>query len=170
VAEVTQLVNTALGLTEQAAADWRGADPYDRWSFYPVRSPSVINIAFAVGALLTAKRDAGRTDLGDRAGQAALGDQERARDRARRALMRTVADQRPDGLWPYGEGQARFHERFFGPAGEARLWADRRYPEDGFAPGLADGAPAMSGYEDPAPVAPLSLTGAGAILKHCGSN
>lgn len=35
---------------------------------------------------------------------AALGDQGRARERVRRAVARTLADQRPDGSWPYGEG------------------------------------------------------------------
>lgn len=53
--------------------------------------------------------------------------QERARDRTRRAEMRTVADQPPDGWWPNGEGQ--------GNLVWADVWADRRYPEGGHSAG-----------------------------------
>ncbi len=100
---------------------------------------------------------------------AALGNQQRARERVLRAVERTIAGQRPDGSWPYGEGDnigwadsfhsgyvlwclerlraldpglaspiargARFYERFFGPRGEGRLWADRAYPEDAHSAG-----------------------------------
>jgi hypothetical protein len=93
-----------------------------------------------------------------------------AREQVLRAVERTIADQRPDGSWPYGEtGKnvswadsfhsgyviacldrlrdldprigdavergAAFYQRFFGPAGEARLWADREYPEDAHSAG-----------------------------------
>jgi hypothetical protein len=99
---------------------------------------------------------------------AALGDEAGAE--VRRAVERTIADQRPDGSWPYGEagrnvgwadsfhsgyviaclerlrdldpriGEAvergtAFYERFFGPAGEAQLWTERRYPEDAHSAG-----------------------------------
>jgi hypothetical protein len=99
---------------------------------------------------------------------AALGEQ--ARSQALRAAERTIAGQRPDGSWPYGEtgravgwadsfhtgyvlvcldrirsldpriGEAvargaEFYRRFFGPAGESRLWAHRRYPEDAHSAG-----------------------------------
>jgi hypothetical protein len=99
---------------------------------------------------------------------AALG--EEAREQVLRSVERTVADQRPDGSWPYGEAGknvgwadsfhsgyvivcldrlrdldpriaeavergAEFYRRFFGPAGEAQLWADRRYPEDAHSAG-----------------------------------
>jgi hypothetical protein len=99
---------------------------------------------------------------------AALGDEARAQ--VLRAAERTIADQRPDGSWPYGESGknvgwadsfhsgyviacldrlrdldprigdavergAAFYQRFFGPAGEAQLWADRRYPEDAHSAG-----------------------------------
>ena len=95
---------------------------------------------------------------------------EEAREQALRAAERTVADQRPDGSWPYGESGnnvgwadsfhsgyviacldrlrnldpriaeavehgAEFYRRFFGPAGEAQLWANRRYPEDAHSAG-----------------------------------
>jgi hypothetical protein len=101
---------------------------------------------------------------------AALGDDDRARDRVLQAVERTIADQRPDGSWPYAEGGrnmgwadsfhtgyvllcldrlhdvdpavdtavargAQFYLRFFGPLGEARLWPDRPYPEDGHSAG-----------------------------------
>jgi hypothetical protein len=184
-------------------------DVQTRWSFYPAGSPNIVNIAFAVGALLEAERELERTDLGDRAraaaswvldalwveeggffayhphsranihnanllgawlAWAALGHQAEVRYRVLRAVGRTIADQRHDGSWPYGEGSgnlgwadsfhsgyvlvcldrlreldpgigdavargARFYSRFFGPAGEAWLWADRRYPEDGHSAG-----------------------------------
>jgi hypothetical protein len=184
-------------------------DVQTRWSFYPAGSPSVVNVAFAVSALLEAERDLGRTDLGDRARGAArwvlenlwvepegffayhqhsranihnanllgawlvwaaLGDEGQARDRVLRAVRRTLRDQHTDGSWPYGEGNrnlgwadsfhtgyvltcldrlsgldpetetavargARFYQRFFGPSGEARLWATRPYPEDGHSAG-----------------------------------
>jgi hypothetical protein len=93
-----------------------------------------------------------------------------ASEQVLRAVERTIADQRPDGSWPYGEAGknvtwadsfhsgyviacldrlrdldpsigdsvergAAFYERFFGPAGEGRLWADRRYPEDAHSAG-----------------------------------
>ncbi len=99
---------------------------------------------------------------------AALGDQ--ARPQVLRAVERTLADQRADGSWPYGEGGgnvswadsfhsgyvltclerlreldpaidpavvrgADFYTRFFGPAGESRLWAHRPYPEDAHSAG-----------------------------------
>jgi hypothetical protein len=192
-------------------------DVQTRWSFYPAGSPSVVNVAFAVSALLEAERELGRTDLGDRARAAArwvlenlwvepegffayhqhsranihnanvlgawlvwaaLGDEAQARDRALRAVNRTVRDQREDGSWPYGEGGrnlgwadsfhtgyvlicldrlsgvdpeiassvargARFYERFFGPLGEARLWATRPYPEDGHSAGTGLSALAL---------------------------
>ena len=101
---------------------------------------------------------------------AALGDKEPVRNRVSRAVQRTVAAQRPDGSWPYGEGSANvawadsfhtgyvlqcldrlrcvdpeienavsrgaeFYRRFFGPLGEARLWAHRPYPEDAHSAG-----------------------------------
>ncbi len=186
-------------------------DVQTRWSYYPAGSPSIVNCAFAVSALLEAERDAGRTDLGERGRSAArwvldalwiepegffayhphsranihnanllgawlvwaaIGDDTEVRDRVRRATARTIADQRPDGSWPYGEGAgnvawadsfhtgyvltcldrlrdadssigdavmrgAQFYARFFGPAGEARLWANRPYPEDGHSAGTA---------------------------------
>jgi hypothetical protein len=100
----------------------------------------------------------------------ALGNSGEAGDRVRASVQRTLADQRPDGSWPYGEGGgnvswadsfhsgyvltclerlrtvdsavddaiargARFYERFFGARGEARLWADRPYPEDAHSAG-----------------------------------
>jgi|SRR5579884_3442804 len=182
-------------------------DMQTRWSFYPAGSPSIVHTAFAVSGLLEAERDAGRSDLGERARRAArwvldtlwiepegffayhphsranihnanllgawlvwaaLG--EEARVQALRAAERTIADQRPDGSWPYGESGgnvgwadsfhsgyviacldrlsgldpripeavehgARFYRRFFGAAGEAQLWADRRYPEDAHSAG-----------------------------------
>jgi hypothetical protein len=184
-------------------------DVQTRWSFYPAGSPSVVNGAFVIGALLEAERDTGRTDFGDHARRAArwildnlwiepdgffayhphsranihnanllgawtvwaaLGDDTDVQERTRRAVDRTLSDQRPDGSWPYGEGTgnlgwadsfhsgyvliclerlrgvdsgvedavargAQFYERFFGPSGEAKLWADRRYPEDGHSAG-----------------------------------
>jgi hypothetical protein len=215
----------ALDALDVLAADHRAGphawgyhwDVQTRWSFYPAGSPSVVNIAFAVSALLEAERDAGRTDLGDRAREAArwvleelwlepegffayhpytrtnihnanllgawlvwaaLGDLELARERARRALDRTLAGQRADGSWAYGEQAsklgwadsfhtgyvlicldhlrtltpsvdervargARFYQRFFGPSGEARLWPDRPYPEDGHSAGTALSALAL---------------------------
>ena len=63
-------------------------DVQTRWSFYPAGSPSVVNISFAVAALLEAERDAGRADLGDRA----------------RAAARWVLDNlwiEPDGFFAY---------------------------------------------------------------------
>ena len=69
----------ALDALEVLDAD-RQAGPYGwgyhwdmqtRWSFYPAGSPSIVHTAFAVSALLEAERDAGRTDLGDRARAAA---------------------------------------------------------------------------------------------------
>ena len=184
-------------------------DVQTRWSFYPADSPSIINCAFAVGALLEGERDLGRRDLGDRAraaarwvldelwiepdgffayhphsrvnihnanmlgawlSWAALGDQADVRERVTRAVSRTLAAQNLDGSWPYGEGSANlrwadsfhsgyvltclarmreldsaidgavssgadFYRRFFGPGGEARLFADRAYPEDGHSAG-----------------------------------
>jgi hypothetical protein len=182
-------------------------DMQTRWSFYPAGSPSIVHTAFAVSALLEAERDSGRTDLGERARDAArwvldalwleregffayhphsqanihnanmlgawlvwaaLGEQ--VRDPVLRAIERTIDDQRSDGCWAYGEGQgnlgwadsfhtgyvlacldrlrvldpgiddavsrgARFYLRFFGPKGEARLWPDRRFPEDAHSAG-----------------------------------
>jgi hypothetical protein len=215
----------ALGALALLAADERAGPiawgyPWDvqtRWSFYPAGSPSIVNIAFAVSALLEAERDAGETAFGDRAraaarwaldhlwiepdglfayhpfsrtnihnanvlgawlAWAALGDQAEVRERALRAVERTIADQRADGSWPYGEGDeklawadsfhtgyvlicldrlrfldsgvrdavargARFYERFFGPSGEARLWAHRPSPEDGHSAGTALSALAL---------------------------
>jgi hypothetical protein len=201
-------------------------DVQTRWSFYPAGSPSIVNISFAVGALLEAERDAVRTDLGNRARAAArwvldnlwiepdgffayhphsranihnanllgawlvwaaLGDEPLACERALKAVERTVADQRSDGSWPYGESQAnlawsdsfhtgyvlicldrlrslesgiddviargaRFYEGFFGPSGEARLWTQRPYPEDGHSAGTALSALAVllrHGYVEP---------------------
>jgi hypothetical protein len=215
----------ALDALEILAADTQ-AGPYawgyhwdvqTRWSFYPAGSPSVVNGAFVIGALLEAERDAGRRDLGDRARRAArwlvdhlwiepegffayhphsranihnanllgawaagaaLGDDTDVRERISRAVERTLADQRPDGSWPYGEGEAslgwadsfhsgyiliclerlravdsgvgdaiargaRFYERFFDPSGEARLWANRRYPLDGHSAGTGLSALAL---------------------------
>jgi len=116
-----------------------------RWSYNPAGSPSIVNCAFAVSALLEAERHAGRTDLGRRARDAArwvldelwiepegffayhphsranihnanllgawlvwtaVGDDAQARQRVRRAVARTMARQRRDGSWPYGEGAA----------------------------------------------------------------
>jgi hypothetical protein len=207
----------ALNALDLLAADQRAGssawgyhwDVQTRWSFYPAGSPSIVNVSFAVAALLEAERDAGRADLGDRARAAArwvidnlwiepegffayhphsrtnihnanllgawlvwaaLGDEPVVRERALRAVERSVADQRPDGSWPYGESEtnlgwadsfhsgyviicldrlrsldpgiddavargARFYERFFGPSGEARLWTERKYPEDGHSAG-----------------------------------
>jgi hypothetical protein len=101
---------------------------------------------------------------------AALGGPDDVDGRVVRAIERSLADQRPDGSWPYGEGSgsvgwadsfhtgyvlsclermravhpginealvrgARFFERFFGPRGEAQLYAHRRYPEDAHSAG-----------------------------------
>lgn len=184
-------------------------DVQTRWSFYPAHSPSIVNCAFAVGALLEAERDASRNDLGDRARVAArwvldelwiepegyfayhphsrvnihnanllgawlvwtaLGHEPYARECVARSVARTLAAQRADGSWPYGEGGgqvdwadsfhsgyvlscldrvrdvdpnidaavargAEFYTRFFGPAGQAQLWSDRRFPEDGHSAG-----------------------------------
>jgi hypothetical protein len=184
-------------------------DVQTRWSFYPAHSPSIINCAFAVGALLEGERYLGRPDLGERAraaarwvldelwvepdgffayhpysqanihnanvlgawlAWAALGEQANVRERVIRALDRTLGGQNDDGSWPYGEGSddlrwadsfhtgyvltclermreldvaigsavsrgAAFYERFFGPRGEARLFVDRPYPEDGHSAG-----------------------------------
>ncbi len=108
--------------------------------------------------------------LGARAVHRALGDDAGALDAIRRAVERTLAAQRPDGAWPYGEGPGldfvdSFHtgyvlgclaeletldpriaeaierggeyyvRRFFGEGGEARLWPDRPFPEDGHSAG-----------------------------------
>jgi hypothetical protein len=99
-------------------------------------------------------------------------DDEDARDAVRRAVERTLAAQRPDGSFPYGDeprlgfvdsfhtgfvleclgemrdthsavpdalarGATYWREGFFGPEGEARLWPDRAYPEDGHSTGTA---------------------------------
>ena len=101
---------------------------------------------------------------------AALGDRDEVRARVARAVARTLADQRADGSWPYGEQGgnvgwadsfhsgyvlacldrlgpvhpgtreavargAEFYRRFFGSRGEARLWANRPYPEDAHSAG-----------------------------------
>jgi hypothetical protein len=92
-----------------------------------------------------------------------------AAERVQRAVVRTLAAQRSDGSWPYGEGGnlgwvdsfhtgyvltclarlvsvsdavrgaldggARHYESFFDSDGRAKLWADRRYPEDAHAAG-----------------------------------
>jgi hypothetical protein len=117
-------------------------DMQTRWSFYPAASPNVVVSAFASSALLEAGDLTGRTDLVERAREAArwtlddtwieregyfayhagrpvnihnanlLGawlvhvaafDDGAARGRVRRAVERTLAAQRPDGSWPYGE-------------------------------------------------------------------
>lgn len=64
-------------------------DVQTRWSFYPAHSPSIINCAFAVGALLEGERALGRTDLGERA----------------RAAARWVIDE----LWIEPEGVFAYH-------------------------------------------------------------
>jgi hypothetical protein len=212
----TQLALDALGLLagdERAGPDAWGYhwDVQTRWSFYPAGSVSIVNTAFAVGALLEAERETGDSGLGDRARRAArwvldhlwiepdgffayhrhsranihnanllgavlvcmaLGDQSEVRERAMRAAERTISDQRGDGSFPYGEREAKlawadsfhtgyvlicldrlrwldpaiddavargaaFYRRFFGPRGEARLWPNRPYPEDGHSAGTA---------------------------------
>ncbi|MGA2925567.1 MAG: hypothetical protein ABSG43_06140 [Solirubrobacteraceae bacterium] len=212
-----QAAQLAVAALELLAADRRAGPsawgyPWDvqtRWSFNRAGSPSIVNCAFAVGALLEAERDTGRSDFGERARTAArwvldalwlepegifayhphsrakihnanllgawltwaaLGDDAEVCERVRRAVARTLDEQRPDGSWPYGEGGrnigwadsfhtgyvlscldrlrdadpaiadavargASFYARFFGPAGESRLWAHRSYPEDGHAAG-----------------------------------
>jgi hypothetical protein len=99
----------------------------------------------------------------------AAGDAPEARDRVARAVARTLAAQRPDGSWPYGEGRglewadsfhsgyvltlldrmgsvdgridetlargAAHYRTFFDPDGRARLWANRRFPEDAHSAG-----------------------------------
>ena len=99
----------------------------------------------------------------------ALRDDPEARTRVARAVDRTLAAQRTDGSWPYGEGEnlgwadsfhtgyvltlldrlhgvdvrigealargAQHYRGFFDPAGRARLWMNRTYPEDGHSAG-----------------------------------
>jgi hypothetical protein len=197
---------------DQRAGNAPWGYPWDvqtRWSFYSAHSPSIINCAFAVSALLEGERELGRRDLGDRARAAArwvldelwvrpdgffayhpdsranihnanvlgawltwaaLGEQADVRERVMCAIERALAGQNRDGSWPYGEGSnnlrwadsfhtgyvlaclermreldpaidsavargAAFYRRFFGPRGEARLFADRAHPEDGHSAG-----------------------------------
>lgn len=110
--------------------------------------------------------------LGARLTWRLLGEEASVADAVRGAVERTLAAQRPDGSWPYGEGSGlgfvdSFHtgyvldcltdfealdprvrealergtrsyvSRFFGPAGESRLWPDRAFPEDAHAAGTA---------------------------------
>ena len=142
------------------AARWVQDELFDSglgiYRYHPA-SRSVIHNANLLGARLTWRlltRDTGVED--------AVG----------RAVERTLAAQRPDGSWPYGEGGRlgftdSFHtgyvldclsdfealdtrvreavergtryyvSRFFGSAGEARLWPDRAFPEDAHAAGTA---------------------------------
>jgi hypothetical protein len=99
----------------------------------------------------------------------ALGRDPSVRDLVAAAVERSIAAQRVDGAFPYGEGAglefvdsfhtgfvldalmsladvdpavedavdrgAAYYERFFGPDGEARLWADQPYPEDAHSAG-----------------------------------
>ena len=197
---------------DRRAGDAVWGYPWDvqtRWSFYPADSPSIINCAFAVGALLEGERDLARADLGERAraaarwvldelwiepdgffayhhysrtnihnanvlgawlAWAALGDETEVRERVMRAIERTLAGQNADGSWPYGEASsglvwadsfhsgyvlsclarmrgldpaidgavargASFYRRFFGPRGEAKLFVDKTFPEDGHSAG-----------------------------------
>jgi hypothetical protein len=145
-----------LGERARAAATW-GLEtlwlPREGFFAYHPNSATNIHNANLLGAWLV---------------WAALGEQ--ARSQALRAIERTLAAQRPDGSWPYGEGAgnigwadsfhsgyvlaclarlrtldpeidgsvrrgAGFYRRFFGPAGQGRLWADRPYPEDAHSAG-----------------------------------
>lgn len=148
----------ALGDRARAAARWvldeLWVEPEGFFAYHP-HSRANIHNANVLGAWMV---------------WVALGDQDEVRERVRRALERTIADQRPDGSWPYGEGGgnvswadsfhsgyvlacldrlrdvhpgadaavargAEFFRRFFGPAGEAQLYAHRRYPEDAHSAG-----------------------------------
>jgi hypothetical protein len=110
--------------------------------------------------------------LGARLAWRLLGQDATIADAVRSAVERTLAAQRPNGSWPYGDGGRlgfvdSFHtgyvldcltdlqtldprvreaveqgtqyylSSFFGPAGEARLWPDRAFPEDSHAAGTA---------------------------------
>jgi hypothetical protein len=128
-------------------------EPQGYFAYHPARPVNIHN-ANLLGAWLV------HVGLG---GDAAVA------DRVARAIDRTLAAQRPDGSWPYGEGDhlgwadsfhsgyvltllarmrsidvridealargTRHYRRFFDPAGRARLWADRPYPEDGHSAG-----------------------------------
>lgn len=130
---------------DRTAGDRAWGYPWDmqtRWSFYPAGSPNIVVTAFAGNALLEAEGVLGRSDLGERAREAArwvldelwvqpqgfftyhrgnranvhnanllgawlvhaaLPDDADASERVARAVQRTLAAQRADGSWPYGE-------------------------------------------------------------------
>ena len=87
-------------------------DVQTRWSFYPAGSLSIMSISFAAAALLEAERDAGRADVDNRARGAA------------RWMLDSLGIE-PDGFFAYH------------PYSEARVWAQRPYPEDGHSAGTA---------------------------------
>ena len=56
-------------------------------------------------------------------------------------------------------GTSAYLARFFGPAGEARLWPDRAYPEDGHSAGTALttlGSLAARGFVEPSSIEPIA--------------
>jgi hypothetical protein len=128
-------------------------EPQGYFAYHPARPVNIHN-ANLLGAWLV---------------HVGLAGDEAAADRVARAVDRTLAAQRPDGSWPYGEGDrlgwadsfhsgyvltllarlrsvdgridealargAQHYCGFFDPAGRARLWTDRPYPEDGHSAG-----------------------------------
>jgi hypothetical protein len=108
-------------------------DMQTRWSFYPAGTPNVVVTAFAAGALLEAGGEARPRDAAQWALEELWIEPEGyfgyhpgrpvnihnasllgawlvhvagvdAGERVQRAIERTLAAQRPDGSWPYGEG------------------------------------------------------------------
>jgi hypothetical protein len=128
-------------------------EPEGYFAYHPGR-PSNIHNANLLGAWLV---------------HIAAGEHAEAAPRVARAVERTLAAQRPDGSWPYGEGRnlswadsfhsgyvlscldrlaavdprigeaiargAEHYRAFFDTNGRARLWAHKRYPEDGHSAG-----------------------------------
>jgi hypothetical protein len=145
--------------TERAkeAARWAleelWVEPEGYFAYHPGR-PANIHNANLLGAWLV---------------HVAAGDDGEGRARIARAVGRTLAAQRADGSWPYGEGAglewadsfhsgyvltlltrlrgvdagigdalacgARHYRGFFDAGGRARLWSNRRYPEDAHSAG-----------------------------------
>jgi hypothetical protein len=127
-------------------------DPEGYFAYHPGR-PVLIHNASLLGAWLA------HIALADEVSQA----------RVAQAIERTLAAQRPDGSWPYGDERdlrwadsfhtgyvltclarmrdlhggigaalergAEHYRRFFDASGRARLWASRRFPEDGHSAG-----------------------------------
>lgn len=94
--------------------------------------------------------------LGAWAVWAALGEDTAVQERTKRAVARTLADQRPDGSWPYGEGTANLGWADSFHSGYVLICLERlRVVDSGIADAVARGARFYERFFGPAGEAQL---------------